>query len=444
MSSQGAVRPPASGPVWDRWRATPAAAQLAVAVLALLALLGLGAWLVRELQGGDDAVRRTLAIDRQLSEAFSLLQDAETGQRGYLLTGDATYLAPYAAAVASLDARIAELRAALGENGAQAAALATFEALAHEKLAELRRTVEQRQSGAPEAALALLRAGSGKAVMDEIRKTVEAMDRAEGEHLLRQLAETERTDGWLRLTAVAIVAAIFLLAALSVGEIGRRAALARFLPAELVHGLASSAGSLRRGGRREVAILFVDLRDSTARAERMDPDRFVDFLSAFRARVTQAARRHGGVVDKFMGDGALLVFGLPQQQGDEAARALACAHTLLALVQAWNAEGGHAPAVGIGIGVHHGRPFCGVVGGAGRLEFTVIGDAVNVAARLEQATRRLGSPILASRAVVQAAGELDRWTELGQERLRGRRGGTVIMRPATLAAHAVPAVAAEG
>ena len=180
-------------------------AYLGIILLVLVTLVFLVYLGVRTMTKAGDEVTHTLQVQNRIALVQSLVQDAETGQRGYLLTGDATYLAPYAAAVASLDARIAELRAALGENGAQAAALATFEALAHEKLAELRRTVEQRQSGAPEAALALLRAGSGKAVMDEIRKTVEAMDRAEGEHLLRQLAETERTDGWLRLTAVAML-----------------------------------------------------------------------------------------------------------------------------------------------------------------------------------------------------------------------------------------------
>ena len=402
---------------------------MAVTVAALLALVCLGAWLVREVRGGGDQVRRTLGIDRELSETFSLLQDAETGQRGYLLTGDAAYLAPYEAAVSGLSRRLATLRASIPHGEGLDEALGRLESLAHEKLAELESTVERRRAGATTDALQLLRSGTGKAVMDEIRATVDAINRAQEEILLAELAATERVDQRLRLTAVAIVAVIFLLAALSVGEIARRAALARFLPAELVQGLASNEASLRRGGRRDVAILFIDVRQSTARAETMAPDDFVQFLTAFRDRVTLAARRHGGVIDKFMGDGALIVFGLPVGAGDEAARALACARTLVELVERWNAEAGLEPPAEIGIGVHHGRPFCGVVGQAERLEFTVIGDAVNVAARLEQATKALGSPILASRAVVAAAGELGRWSEIGSEALRGRTERTTIMRP---------------
>ncbi|MFO1071940.1 MAG: hypothetical protein U1E17_04410 [Geminicoccaceae bacterium] len=108
-----------------------------------------------------------------------------------------------------------------------------------------------------------------------------------------------------------------------------------------------------------------------------------------------------------------------QQQGDEAARALPARGTLLALVQAWNAESGHAPGRRHA-SAHHGWPFCGVVGGAGRLEFTVIGDAVNVAARLEQATRRLARRSGLG-AVVQAAGELDRWTSSARSPRRRSR-----------------------
>ena len=167
-------------------------------------------------------------------------------------------------------------------------------------------------------------------------------------------------------------------------------ALARFLPEEVAPRLAAGDAGLREGRRQTASILFLDLRNSTALAERMDPKRLLIFITSFRRRVIAAARAHGGVVDKFIGDGALIVFGVPEASPDDAARALACARRLEALIAGWNAKRRFDPPLRIGIGVHCGEILYGVVGDASRLELTVLGDAVNVAARLEQATKRLG------------------------------------------------------
>lgn len=230
-------------------------------------------------------------------------------------------------------------------------------------------------------------------------------------------------------TVVAMVRARRLLVR-AVRETTRRASLARFLPPEIVPLVdRHDAGSLRRGRRQHATLLFVDLRDSTTIAERMEPERLSVFIAAFRRRVARAARAHAGVVDKFVGDGALLVFGVPQPRPDDAARALACARTLQALIQRWNAKRRFDPAVRAGIGVHAGEVFCGVIGDEQRLEFTVLGDAVNVAARIQQATRAHGVPLLASGAVVAAAGETKRWREVSRESLRGRREPMPILAP---------------
>jgi adenylate cyclase len=213
----------------------------------------------------------------------------------------------------------------------------------------------------------------------------------------------------------------------AVDESVHRASLARFLPPEISSLIGSAAAAALRDGRRQVAtVVFVDMRDSTARAETLDPRALSVFISAFRRRITQAAHAHGGVIDKFVGDGALVVFGVPDPKLNDAARALAFASDLSHRVRRWNRKRRFEPPVCIGVGVHTGEVYCGLVGDESRIEFTVLGDAVNVAARLEDATKRYDRTILASDAAIGAAGATG-WAEVGSEALRGRGQETRIM-----------------
>jgi len=251
----------------------------------------------------------------------------------------------------------------------------------------------------------------------------------------------------IRLVMIAIAAAVLIIVASrgrrllqeAVRETTVRLDLTRFLPQELAPILTDPAFSeLRTGRRQTVALLFVDVRGSTAMAEHLDSARFATFMSAFRRRVMDAADRHRGVVDKFIGDGALIVFGLPYPSPDDAARALACARALDALIARWSTKRQFNPPVTVGIGVHVGEVFCGVVGDARRLEFTVMGDPVHVAARLQEATKEHGVPILASDAIVRAAGEEGLWREVARAPLRGRREALGFCCEISPAAAAVP------
>ncbi|HZH50427.1 MAG TPA: adenylate/guanylate cyclase domain-containing protein [Microvirga sp.] len=216
----------------------------------------------------------------------------------------------------------------------------------------------------------------------------------------------------------------------AVRETTLRLNLTRYLPRELAPILSErSFESLRTGRRIPVTLMFVDIRASSGFGETMDPTRLAVFITSFRRRVLQAAAQHGGLIDKFTGDGALILFGVPTEKPDDTSRALACGRTLLDLIDRWNAKRDFDPPVRIGIGIHRGEVFCGVVGDEDRLEFTVLGETVNTAARIEQATKSAGCDMLASWDAITAAGEDGLWEPVEHEPLRGVTRKIVLMRP---------------
>jgi adenylate cyclase len=143
------------------------------------------------------------------------------------------------------------------------------------------------------------------------------------------------------------------------------------------------------GEQVEVTMMFLDVRDFTGYAERAEAPDVVAALNRLWERVVPVVHEHGGHVDKFVGDGLLAVFGAPRRREDHADAAVAAA-----LEIAERVESDEENELEIGIGLNSGPVVAGNVGGAGRLEFSVIGDAVNVAARVEAATRQTGDRIL--------------------------------------------------
>lgn len=181
---------------------------------------------------------------------------------------------------------------------------------------------------------------------------------------------------------------------------------------------------------QDAAILFVDMAGFTGRMETMPADETVTFLRDFHARIEQAVLAHGGFLEQFTGDGAMVIFGVPEPHGEDAARAIACALRLVADISDYSRElelqG--KPPVNIGIGVHYGPVVIARLGGREQHHLTAAGDTVNVASRLEALTRILGASIVVSAAAVSAAREAGREELLvGLERLpaqpiRGRSG----------------------
>ena len=183
------------------------------------------------------------------------------------------------------------------------------------------------------------------------------------------------------------------------------------------------------GEDREVAVLFVDVIGSTTFAVTHTPEEVVDELNQFFERVVECVHRNRGIINKFQGDAALAVFGAPLQLTDANSLALQAARELREELKGL--------ALHAGIGVAAGHVVAGHIGGSDRFEYTVIGDAVNQAARLTELAKDTPGQILTNAATLRGANEVEqsRWTFLKSIELRGRGEMTQLARPvrATLA-----------
>src|SRR3954447_8981617 len=175
-----------------------------------------------------------------------------------------------------------------------------------------------------------------------------------------------------------------------------------------------SEGFSEEGEEVEVSILFCDVRDFTTFASQADAKDVVMRLNALFAVVVPIVNRHGGHVDKFVGDGLLAMFGAPEPFPDHADRAVRAACEMANVVNSDD-----EPTFRIGVGVNSGRVVAGAVGGAGRLNFSVIGDAVNIAARVEAATRELDENVLITEATARELPDDLEVSECGEHLLKG-------------------------
>lgn len=155
---------------------------------------------------------------------------------------------------------------------------------------------------------------------------------------------------------------------------------------------------------RAVCLMFVDIRDFTTFAEARSPDEVVGYLNTLFAVMIERVGSHHGIVNKFLGDGFMAVFGAPLPDGQGCAHAVAAALAIIRAVEELNRTG-QIPPTRIGIGIHVGEAVTGNVGSPVRKEYTIIGDTVNLAARIEQLNKQYGSELLISEAVWEALGQ---------------------------------------
>lgn len=184
-----------------------------------------------------------------------------------------------------------------------------------------------------------------------------------------------------------------------------RANLARYFSPKIVDELSAVDSPFAEVRTQTVSVLFADIVGFTRQCEVLPPAGAIALLREFHLRMEQTVYEFGGTLDKYLGDGVMATFGTPRPTPQDAMNALACARSMLDRVDAWNRErvADKLPEVHIGIGVHSGPVVLGDVGSDRHIEFAVIGDAVNVASRLESLTRDLQVDLVISDALAQLA-----------------------------------------
>ena len=197
-------------------------------------------------------------------------------------------------------------------------------------------------------------------------------------------------------------------------------ALASFLPPEVAELVEASPSALSLREELEATIVFSDIRGFSSLAERLPPREVAEVVGRHLSAMVEVVTSHGGVLDKFAGDAVMAVFGAPRPAPDHARRALECAAAMQRRQLALNDAAEHAglPAFQIGIGINTGTVIAGTLGGPGRLDYTVLGDAVNIAQRLQ--SEAVGGEILAAAVTVRQAGT-DRAEPVGRKQLKGRQ-----------------------
>jgi adenylate cyclase len=206
-------------------------------------------------------------------------------------------------------------------------------------------------------------------------------------------------------------------------------ALGRYAPVDLVRELYRAGREPRLGGElREVTVLFTDLEGFTAAAESRPPDELARALGRYFETMTAAVHASGGIVDKYIGDAVMALWNVPSPRSDHAARACAAALAARDAARGLMAspEWGGLPPLRTRFGLHCGDALVGHFGAPDRMSYTALGDAVNLASRLEGQNRAYGTTILASQAVREAAGGAFAFRLVDVVAVKGRRQGVAV------------------
>jgi class 3 adenylate cyclase len=192
----------------------------------------------------------------------------------------------------------------------------------------------------------------------------------------------------------------------------------RYVPQAVAESLIAGDGTLEPV-QRDASVLFVDIEKFTTIAEALPPSSVVDMLNDYFDAVSDAIVRHGGVINQFQGDAVLATFNVPVEDENHARNAVQAALAICGAVQGRSFAGQN---LNVRVGVNTGPLVAGSVGSRGRQNYTVHGDAVNLAARLESMNKEFGTRILLSEVTVGLAGDGFAFRQVGEAEVRGKTG----------------------
>jgi adenylate cyclase len=261
------------------------------------------------------------------------------------------------------------------------------------------------------AMLEMMSKGLGYAEMaEQLGTTQEAVDRQVTQYF-RSLASEAEGGG------SAVVDELKRMHAAVVQKESSAQVLRSYVPSQVADRLATGAMDQQE---LEVTVLFSDIRGFSAIAERLSAREIAGVIGKHLSAMAEVVTQHGGTIDKFQGDAVMAIFGAPEPLPDHAERALLCAIEMQRRQAELNAEGwgsDSVEALGVGIGLNTGTVIAGAIGGGGRLEYTVIGDAVNVAQRLQ--SEAAGGEIVAAATTIAAAPGIE-CVPIGPRQVKGR------------------------
>ncbi|MCL4504377.1 MAG: hypothetical protein M1438_21340 [Deltaproteobacteria bacterium] len=207
-----------------------------------------------------------------------------------------------------------------------------------------------------------------------------------------------------------------------------RDTISRYVSPEMCAEILKNPALLQLGGRRqEVTVLFADIKGFTNMSAAMSPEEVVEVLNLFFTEMVDLVFKHQGTLDKYVGDALMAVFGVPVPLPDAASRAVQCAASMQRRLARLRAQK-RTPIKGMRIGINTGEAIVGNIGSDKRMDFTVIGDAVNVAARLQEYAKEMDADTLVSAATYQQVEGRFQLKALAPVILRGRQEPTPIYR----------------
>ena len=217
-----------------------------------------------------------------------------------------------------------------------------------------------------------------------------------------------------------------------------RRLLSQFVPEELANEYRRDPAAMQLSGEeREISVLFCDVVGFSAVSEQLPPAQLAEWLNLFFAHVSRIVVRYRGAIDKYMGDSVMAVWGAPARSQTHAYDALCAAldiqSELSALNEKYDARG--FPTVRLGVGISTGAAMVGPLGSEHRMDYTVVGDTVNVAQRLEEQTRKYQVPVIAGDSMVEALPDM-LFRELDTVNVKGRSQAVTMYEPLVLASEA--------